>query len=718
MRLFIAEEPSLAKAIISALPLPHKRIENGNAVKCGDDDVVSWTAGHALNSAPPSAYKAEYENWALSDLPIIPKVWKQEVIKLKLFSTIKKLVSTCSLIVHAGDPDPEGQFIIDEILDYIENTTPVKRILVTDRTLVAIKASLADLRDNSDFRSLYLSRLAGSRADWLYGLNMTRLYTLLGKAGGFNSVLSVGRVQIPLLGLIVSREKQITSFLSKPFYDISLTITAASGSFDSNWQPGPSAVAFLDSEGRLIDLEFAQALVNKLTDSSGSILNIDISPKKSKQPLPFSLNGKTGIQLAAAKAFDYSPKQVLDACQTLHINELASYPRSDCPYLPEGHFIHAPDIIDAIKSNLPDLSDVAEGTDITIRSSAWNTKKIGAHYAVTPTKLTRDISFLNTIELNIYRLICERYLIQFYPLHEYNETLVTSQFGDELFKNKTTVVSVPGWKAALDLLPEDQDVPLSLSENLSLHVGDTVSTGSPILESLKTAPPQRFSNITIGMAMTGIAKFVSNPKIKALLNESAGIGTPATQASIIEILFDRGYIAKKGKSIFPTDLGLFMIEVLPSVATTPDMTAYWQFGMNSIASNDLSMDSFLEGVESQLSKLISSGKALEKLSIPGLKDHACTASGCDGFLKSISVKGKKKKFWGCSDYPDCSVSFPDKAGKPDFQSAVTVPCPNCSDGQLRKIKGANGLFWGCSNYKENCRSSFKNSRNKPVLPLK
>jgi len=660
VRLFIAEKPSLGRAIAACLPQPQKK--DGDCIRCGDSDVVAWCAGHILELSPPEAYSDSYKQWEIGHLPIIPKDWKLDVTTPGLFKTIKKLAKEATSIVNAGDPDREGQLLVDEVLDHIGNTKPVKRILVNDLNAPAVKKALADLRDNNDFLPLSHSALARSRADWLYGLNMTRLYTLLGRNGGYSGVLSVGRVQTPLLGLIVRRDGEIANFVSKPFYTVVAELAAPGGSFQATWKADESADSYLDEEGRLINLDHAKALVERFQGSTGTIENADKKDKKERQPLPFSLNG---IQVAAAKKYDYSAQEVLDACQGLYeTHKLTTYPRSDCSHLPEEHLGDALAVIGAISANLPGAENLAAGTDTAIRSPAWNDGKVTAHHAIIPTPTKADATKLTEKERAVYALICERYLLQFYPDHKYQETKIIVSLSDEILTAKGRVVVQAGWKGVTKSTDDTdkKEAPIQLPQ---LAGGDSVNCGKSAIKEKKTTPPKPFNNETIVTAMSGIAKFVTSENIKALLKESDGIGTPATQSQIIETLFSRGYIEKKGKSILSTELGRFLISVLPDVATTPDMTAFWESAMGRIVEREMSLDKFISGVENQLSTLISRGAEQGKLSIPGVYVFDCPDESCDGqFTKR---PGKTGDFWGCSNFKDgCKESRPDKAGQPDW----------------------------------------------------
>lgn len=661
MRLFIAEKPSLGRAIVACLPEPHKK--EGDCIYCGQSDVVAWCAGHILELSPPEAYDPSYKEWRLNDLPIIPQEWQLSVTTPGLFNTIKKLVRQADTIVHAGDPDREGQLLVDEVLHQLGNTKPVQRILINDLNPSAVSKALGDIRSNADFAALSDSALARSRADWLYGLNMTRLYTILGRRGGYDSVLSVGRVQTPLLGLIVRRDREIMAFVPKPFYGITVKLQANDGQFFATWKADEAAGPFLDEDGRLLSLDYANRLAQHFRGAKALVEQVDTKLKTERQPLPFSLNG---IQVAAAKRYDYSAKQVLDACQSLYeTHRLTTYPRSDCSYLPVGHFDDAPAVIAAVKSGLPQFQQVP--TDEAIKSPAWNDGKVTAHHAIIPTTSTLKAGVLSDIEANVYALIAERYITQFLPEHQYQETIVSLTCADELLTCKGKVITQKGWKS-LDKGETDTGGAESLTVLPPLKSNDIANAIDAEVHAKRTTAPKPFDNETIVTAMSGIAKFVTNPQIKALLKESDGIGTPATQSQIIETLFTRGFIVKQRKAIVSTELGRFMIDVLPDTATTPDMTAFWESAMSRIVDGALTLDKFLDGVKNQLSLLISRGASQGRLSVPGYEIFDCPDDNCDGqFTKR---KGGQGFFWGCSNFKSgCKETRPDKRGAPDWNPA-------------------------------------------------
>jgi DNA topoisomerase-3 len=230
MRLFIAEKPSLARAIAAVLGEPQQKKKN-HIICQGGREIIAWCAGHILSLAPPDAYDAAYKSWRLEHLPIVPALWQHRVVAQELYQTIKALLATADAVVHAGDPDREGQLLVEEVLERIGYTGPVERLLIHDLNPQAVKKALGALQPNAHFRPLYAAALARQRADWLYGLNATRLYTLKAQEGGYEGLLSVGRVQTPLLRLIVDREAQIRAFSPKPYYVVEALLQSEKGPF-------------------------------------------------------------------------------------------------------------------------------------------------------------------------------------------------------------------------------------------------------------------------------------------------------------------------------------------------------------------------------------------------------------------------------------------------------------------------------------------------------
>ncbi len=619
MRLFIAEKPSLARAIADVLPGP--RLRRDGYLQCGPDDVVAWCAGHILELAPPDAYDPAFKQWRIDHLPIAPADWKLVVSTPDLLKTIKALLPKAHRVVNAGDPDREGQLLVDEVLQFLGYRGPVDRLLVSDLNPPAVKAALAEIHGNGRHRGLYEAALARQRADWLFGINLTRLYTLIGRAGGYDGVLSVGRVQTPLLGLIVRRDLEIERFQARAYHVISAEIRCPAGTFTATWQAPVNASGILDDSERLISQEHAVAVKAKVAGRSGVVARCTREKKAEPAPLPYSL---PALQIDAGKRLALSPKQVLDACQALYeTHRLLTYPRSDSSYLPEGHHRQGPTVLSAIAANAPALAASVSAADQSRRSKAWDDRKVTAHHAIIPTQVAATAGNLSTAERGVYELVARRYLAQFFPAFEFEETKIELEIVGERFGASGRRTLAEGWRTLLAPVRSEEaresDEPAENAAAPSLPLlrqGDTVAcTGVSILDK-QTTPAKRFTDAGLVQAMTGIARFVDDPEIKRLLRETDGIGTPATQAQIIQTLFERKFIEKRGREVRSTAIGRALIQSLPAVATKPDMTALWEAAMRRIADGQMPLESFLDAVIKQLGELIASGRALGALRMP------------------------------------------------------------------------------------------------------
>lgn len=270
MRLFIAEKPSLGRAIADVLPKPHRR--GDGFIACGNDQIVTWCVGHLLEQAQPDSYDSRYARWSLADLPIIPEKWqlKPRPSVAKQLKVVEGLLAQANEVVHAGDPDREGQLLVDEVLDYLnlpaEKRSKVQRCLINDLNPQAVDRAVNRLRENREFIPLCVSALARARADWLYGINMTRAWTLLGRNAGYDGVLSVGRVQTPVLGLVVRRDEEIENFVPKDYFEVKAHILTPDGArFIASWIPSEACEPWQDEEGRLLKRALAEHVVARIT---------------------------------------------------------------------------------------------------------------------------------------------------------------------------------------------------------------------------------------------------------------------------------------------------------------------------------------------------------------------------------------------------------------------------------------------------------------------
>jgi DNA topoisomerase-3 len=618
MRLVIAEKPSLARAIADALG-PHAR--KADHIACADGTVVAWCAGHVLESAEPQDYDPSLATWRLDDLPFVPAEWKLLPKSPKLLKTLEALLQRATRVVHAGDPDREGQLLVDEVLEFFRYRGPVDRLLVSDTNPDAVRRQLAALQPNAAFQPLSHAARARQRADWLYGMNLSRLYTLLGRAAGFDGILSVGRVQTPLLGLIVRRDLAIERFQPAPYYVVTATLATADGStFSAHWEASEAASAHLDESKRLRSKPFAESIAARVAGATGTITERAADKKSQPPPLPYSL---AELQIDAAKRLGLSAQAVLDAAQSLYeTHRLTTYPRSDCSYLPEGHHALAPKVVAAIEVHAPSLAATRQGASLDLRSKAWNDKKVTAHHALIPTA-SKAPAALSPTERALYELVARRYLLQFYPPHEYMQTTLVASVAGERFTATGRQVLAVGWRVAAEPEPPaaaDQDDEAQLLEAAAplpaVSPGDPATARAVHVGDKVTRPPKRFTDASLLHAMVHVAAFVTDPAVKRLLTDADGIGTNATRAAIIELLFKRGYIARDRKTIVSTATGRAFVAALPTVATTPDMTAVWEAALRAIAERQQDLPSFLDRVTAQLRHLVAEGRALGRLAVP------------------------------------------------------------------------------------------------------
>jgi len=641
MILYIAEKPSLGRAIADVLPKPHKK--GDGHIMAANGDCVSWCIGHLLEQAEPDHYDPLFKSWKFEHLPIIPQQWKMKP-KPKTRSqltVLRGLVKKASQLVNAGDPDREGQLLVDEVIAHLgvkgDKLNSTQRLLISDLNPQAVKRALGQMRSNREFIPLSTSALARSRADWLYGMNMTRAYTLQGRKVGYQGVLSVGRVQTPLLGLVVRRDEEIANFVSKPFFEVLANLTTENQeAFKAKWQPSEACQPYMDEEGRVLAKGLAQNVVGRITNKPAEVIQVLAKDKKQNAPLPYSLSS---LQIDAAKRFGMSAKEVLDTCQTLYErHKLITYPRSDSRYLPVEQFQQAPRVISAVSSGATELLEGMTAPDPRIKSKAWNDKKVDAHHAIIPTEKTANLSQLGPREKQIYLQVARQYLAQFYPPYLYSETEVQVLIEGGNFKTKAKQERSLGWK---QLFARNSDKPKhngpdsknSSEDNSSednsdedssqvlppLTKGQQLHSGMGELVEKHTQAPKHFTDATLLGAMTGISRYVTDPEIRKILKDTDGLGTEATRAGIIELLFKRSFLSRQGKSILSTPVGQGLINSLPMSATTPDMTALWESNLDAISRKEAKYLSFMSPLIDSLSELITQAGSQLPSALQGVK---------------------------------------------------------------------------------------------------
>lgn len=683
MRLFIAEKPSVAKAIAAELGTTGK---GDGFIECGSDKVT-WCFGHMLEQADPDEYTPDdvprgqsgRKVWRVDELPIIPDAWilKPKDDAKKQLNIIGKLLKESGEVVNAGDPDREGCLLVDEVLEHFRYSKPVRRFWVSAQDSVSVRRGLDALKSNADYRGWSDAARGRQRADWLIGMNLSRAYTLRAQRGGSRALLTVGRVQTPTLALVVGRDKDIEGFKPMPYHTIRAEIQHAGGSFMAGWKAKEDQ-AGLDPEGRLVDTAVANAIVEKVTGKAGELAEYKQEAKKQNQPLAFALSDITAL---ASSRFGYSAEDVLNACQSLYeTHKLTSYPRTDCAYLPESQHADAPRVLEAVRQVNPELAAIIDGGDPRIKSPTWNDKKITAHHGIIPTMHKGSTAGLNDKERNIYGLIVRAYVAQFYPVHEYMHTTVAANIEGETFAASGKVVTKNGWRDVYETADEDDDKDAEEGGNQRLPAmkrSDSVTCAQATRKDAKTKPPARFTEGTLIRAMENIHKYVTDSEHKKLLRDGDGIGTSATRASIISELKRREFLEVKGKHIVSTTLGRSMIAALPEVVKSPVLTALYERMLKSIEQGSAELGAFIAKQEAFIRDQVA--KANDgAVSIAGGKEatpvsslHKCMACGA-----GLSRRPSKKKghfWWGCSNYPTCKQTYPDIKGRPDYSKGRNEP---------------------------------------------
>lgn len=603
MRLFIAEKPSLGRAIADVLPKPHRRGEG--FIACGNDQIVTWCVGHLLEQAQPDSYDSRYARWSLADLPIIPEKWRLQPRPsvAKQLKVVEGLLAQASEVVHAGDPDREGQLLVDEVLDYLnlpaDKRSKVQRCLINDLNPQAVDRAVNRLRENREFIPLCVSALARARADWLYGINMTRAWTLLGRNAGYDGVLSVGRVQTPVLGLVVRRDEEIENFVPKEYFEVKAHIVTPEGArFVASWIPSEACEPWQDEEGRLLKRALADHVVARITGQPAIVSAYSDKRENEVAPLPFSLSS---LQIEAAKRYGLSAQTVLDTCQRLYeTHKLITYPRSDSRYLPEEHFAGRHAVLKAIQSHQSTLTPPAD-FDADCRNRCWDDKKVDAHHAIIPTARSGAVK-LTENEQHIYELVARQYLMQFCPDAVFRKCVIDLDIAGGKFVAKARFLAEAGWRALLGNKERDEE-----NDGMPLPVvakGDALLCERGEVMAKQTQPPRPFTDATILSAMTGIARFVQDKELKKVLRATDGLGTEATRAGIIELLFRRGFLVKKGRYIHSTEAGRALIHSLPDLAARPDMTAQWESTLTRISEKACRYDDFMQPLVQTLTGLI------------------------------------------------------------------------------------------------------------------
>jgi len=722
MRLFIAEKPELAKAIVEGLGGGRRK---EGYYDCGDD-WVTWCFGHMLQLLDPEDYDQRYAKWYMDDLPIVHIPWRKKptAARSAQLRVITQLLKQAESVVHAGDPDDEGQLLVDEILAYAHCRLPVKRLLINDNNTRVVRKALENLRDNREFAGLSAAAEARSVGDQLYGYNLTRAYTLAARKVGYQGVLSVGRVQTPILGLVVRRDREFEAHVKSFYYYVTGQFLIQGLHFPARYQVVEGDP--VDDKGRLVDQKYAQGIADAVKGQAARLLSADTKQKEQPAPLPYNL---LKLQADAARKFGFKPDQVKNITQSLREkHRLITYNRSDCEYLSDEQHADAPGVLAAIAQTAPMLAPASAAANPTFKSRAFNSSKVSAHHAIIPTENTADLATLSAGERKIYVLIARAYVAQFWPTHQYDHTTVLVEVAGRRFACQCRVTTRPGWLALYksdtgseDVQGQSDERDLALSLDLrALRKGQRGICIDATADQLETKPRPLYTMATLLTDLTRVARYIRDDHLRKVLQEKdkskagehGGIGTPATRDSIIATLFERGYLVEQGKTIVSTPTGRQFYDTLPDQAKYPDMTALWHEQQKTIQAGERDAESFIR----ELMEYVAGEVGAVKANGLGITVEAPLCPECQKPLRRI--KGRKGFFWGCTGFAEgCTFSCQDKAGKPipkeRPRASALYTCPACGKGLIRRPGKRKGLFWwGCSGFPA-CKQTYPDVRGKP-----
>ncbi|WP_340701419.1 DNA topoisomerase III [Brevibacillus borstelensis] len=662
MKVVIAEKPDQAMKL--AGPFTHRKKQGFLEIAPNrlfpQGALVTWAIGHICELVPPEAYNPAWKRWTLQSLPLIPETFRHQVTrsKAKQFAIIKQLLRRSDVreIIHAGDAGREGELIVRTIIEQCGVKKPMKRLWISSLTEKAVVAGFESLLDETETQNLYQEAYSRSCADWLIGMNASRVYTILLKNKGINDVFSAGRVQTPTLALVVKREEEIANFKPEPFWEVLATFQIDGKKYEGVWQK--------DGQSRIDQAEMAERIAAFCRGKSASVKEVKQERKEYLPPYLFNLSA---LQATANKLYKFSPQKTLEVAQKLYLKGYLSYPRSDSSFVTTEEARTFPDIL-AKLAKQPAFSGYfpTPKTSLAGNSRYVNQKKVTDHYAIIPTEQVPNVAKLPDEERKIYDLVARRLIAAHCEsaLFDYT-TVLTLVEGRAEFVSKGKVQVRAGWRTVLFDQEKDGDdeilPPLAEGEEGSVH--------KVKVKESKTQPPKRYTEGQLITLMKTAGKHLDNQELEKVLMKTEGLGTEATRAGIIAMLKQRKYIEVKRNQVFATQKGILLIEVIgDKILASAEMTARWEQRLAEIGQGQASAQAFMEQVRKLSHKIVQDAveqskewnlqdydvQALPKQASRfrlGKKVAACRVCGGD-----LVDKGD---FYGCSNYQKtkCSVTI-------------------------------------------------------------
>ena len=661
--LIIAEKPSAARAYAEALGGFQKR----SGYLESSSYYLAWAVGHLVGLALPEEYDPAMKSWRLDKLPFIPEKFKLTALakteaQLKILNS---LAQKSSGLIIATDSGREGQLIARFILDYLKIALPAKRLWISSLTKEAVLTGFAALKPDSEYDSLYQAACCRAEGDYLIGINLSRAFSIK-----YHSKLSIGRVQTPVLKLLVQRQQEIDNFQPEPFWELEL-----------NFQEGYKGKWCSGKTDRFVKREAAEQILSKTEGKKGRIRKAEDKESRENPPLPYDL---TTLQREANRLFGYTAQETLDAAQNLYEAKLISYPRTDSRYLTRDLLPKLPEIA----ANLHSYYSGKLPLSIDKAHRAVNDKKVNDHHAVIPTK-ERPASRLAVREEKIYQLIIRRFLAQFYPAAVYRELSLLTEVAGESFKTNIKVLAEKGWREIEGSKKLEAISPLLLN----LKPGTEVTAGKGSIAEKMTSAPKPYTEASLLGSMER-PRLKNEEKLSQdmldLLKEH-GLGTSATRASIIERLKRIGYIASKGKSLMPTKKGIQLIDLVEGIGVevlaSPELTGEWEKKINDVYKKDFSPEQFRLEIKELTCQLIDKVKNSPSSVVEEELEKGELRCFCGNKVKEFP------NHWACLGYRDGSCSFAVSkviAGKKISQKQVKLLLEKKETQLLKGFKAKSG----------------------------
>ena len=698
--LIIAEKPDMGRNIAAAI---ESKAVNKRTFLEGETYIITWAIGHLIGLAEPDHYDEKYKKWNLDDLPIVPEEFKllpnpKTKDQLKV---IAELAKRCDSIVNACDAGREGQLIFAYIQKHLKLFQPVKRLWISDLTPETIRQGFKDLKDGKEYDNLTSAAKARSEADWLIGMNGSRAFTTK-----HNVLLSVGRVQTPVLALVYDRQKEIEAFTSLKFFDVEAMFNQETTDYKGMWQGE-----------RITSKEKADAITAKVKGKQGKIASYEV---KDSKEYPWKLYDLTLLQREANGKYGFSAKKTLDTAQALYEKHKAiSYPRTNSNYVTEQNIPDMHRALAALKGTAYDR--FVEGANRSFvhknNKSICNPAKVEDHHAILPT--VKRPSGLNADEQKLYDMIVRRFLSHFYPAAEYKLHAVLTEVEGETFKTNVKQLLDLGWKVIYedDKKPanknakgnsDDKEEEEETDKPFAVDPGKPVQCTDATVKEKDTQPPKHYTEGTLLKAMESAGKQIEDEELRDAMKD-AGLGTPATRAATIERLKNVGYVTMQGKKIMVTQKGRTAIELIRAAGvellTSPEMTGHWERRLTGISRGQASSEQFMENVK-RFARLIVDKVRVQrraaKTAFEGAAEQTASsrksrATESAKATKSGATRSSAKAAAAKANPATAETAHGSQSATATIATVADCPRPGCG-GKL--FMGKRG--YGCTHYKQGC----------------